>query len=116
MTLQSPAWANKYRDGQRVSVAQGRAAYCEYLGLDGSADGDHELEERMPPPVPRLRAYASRTGTRSTLANMRDKDWGILLSGAGVLNRGVVIGQNQQSLFNPRNLSLEEMDYDCGWR
>jgi hypothetical protein len=47
---------------------------------------------------------------------MRDKDWGILLSGAGVLNRGVVIGQNQQSLFNPRNLSLEEMDYDCGWR
>ena len=86
MNVHTPAWMEKYEHGQRISDAQGRAAYCEYLGIDGSADDDQDIEERMVPHVPRLRAYASRTGTKTTLANMREMDWSILISAAGVLN------------------------------
>jgi hypothetical protein len=86
MNAHTPAWMEKYQDGHRISTAQGRAAYCEYLGIDGTADSDQDVEERVVPAAPILKAYASRTGTKTTLASMREKDWGILVSAAGVHN------------------------------
>jgi hypothetical protein len=83
--INTPEWMAKYTSGQVISTAQGRAAYSAYHCLDGEADTDHAIEERMAPAVPLLRPYASRTGTKTTLANMRKMGWSILLSAAGVL-------------------------------
>lgn len=81
--FQIPAWAAPYRDGQRTSAAQGAAAYMEYYSVDGSADDDHDIEERMVPHAPVLRPYASRTGTKATLAKMREMGWSMLVSASG---------------------------------
>lgn len=81
----TPTWMAKYTSGQCISNAQGRAAYSAYHCIDGLADGDAEIEERLVPTPPLLRPYASRTGTKSTLANMRELGWSILVSAAGVL-------------------------------
>lgn len=81
----TPAWMDKYTSGQRVSIAQARAAYSAYHCIDGSADDDVEVDERLVPALPLLRPYASRTGTKTTLANMRKLGWSILVSAAGVL-------------------------------
>lgn len=80
-----PQWMAKYHDGQVISRAQASAAYSDYYNLDGSADGDSAIEELLPARVPMLRPYASRTGTRTTLDNMRNLGWSILVSAAGVL-------------------------------
>lgn len=80
-----PAWTAEYNVGNRVSKAQGLAAYSAYYCVDGEGDDDLALEERMVPSVPLLRPYASRTGTKTTLAKMREMDWSILVSAAGVL-------------------------------
>ncbi|MCF5371231.1 hypothetical protein [Pseudomonas syringae] len=85
MINHTPEWMRKYASGQCISKAQGIAAYSSYHSIDGSADDDHEVEERMAPSVPLLRPYASRTGTKTTLANMREMNWSILISAAGVL-------------------------------
>lgn len=84
MNTYTPAWLDKYRDGRSVSRAQGFAGYAAYYGVDGSAD-DLGMEERIIPSVPMLRPYASRTGTKATLAKMREMGWAILISAAGVL-------------------------------
>ena len=81
--FQIPAWVTPYRDGQRTSAAQGAAAYMEYYSVDGSADDDNEIEERMVPHAPVLRPYASRTGTKATLAKMREMGWSLLVSASG---------------------------------
>ncbi len=80
-----PAWTADYNAGIRISQAQGRAAYSAYHCVDGDGDDDLALEERVAPSVPLLRPYASRTGTKTTLAKMREMDWSILVSAAGVL-------------------------------
>ncbi|MFL1449438.1 hypothetical protein ACI77O_13655 [Pseudomonas tritici] len=86
MTVYStPEWMAKYADGHRMSQAQASAAYSSYYNLDGSADGGMGIEELMPAPERLLRPYASRTGTKTTLANMRRLGWSILVSAAGVL-------------------------------
>lgn len=81
--FQIPAWAAPYRDGQRTSAAQGAAAYMEYYSVDGSADDDNDIEERMVPHAPVLRPFASRTGTKATLAKMREMGWSMLVSASG---------------------------------
>lgn len=80
-----PAWTNAYTANNKISKAQGLAAYSAYYGVDGSADQCGAVEELVAPAIPLLRPYASRTGTKSTLANMRKMGWSILLSAAGSL-------------------------------
>jgi len=80
-----PAWTAKYANGERMSNAQAYAEYAAYFCVDGTADSEPGIEERLAPASPLLRPYASRTGTKTTLANMRKMGWSILVSAAGVL-------------------------------
>ncbi|NVL48706.1 hypothetical protein F2S72_01690 [Pseudomonas syringae pv. actinidiae] len=80
-----PAWMAKYANGERISNSQAYAEYAAYYCVDGSADSEPDIEERLAPAAPLLRPYASRTGTKSTLENMRKMGWSILVSAAGVL-------------------------------
>lgn len=81
-----PTWTAPYADGRRVSDAQARAAYAAYYCADGDLDDlEGEFEERMPSATPLLRPYASRTGTKTTLAKMREMGWSLLVSAAGVV-------------------------------
>ncbi|MBC7198302.1 MAG: hypothetical protein H5U32_03535 [Pseudomonas balearica] len=82
---QQPAWMEPYTSGRRIGYAQGVMAYADYYCVDGSADLDHEIEERLPSiPTPMV-SYASRTGTRRNLAAMRAAGWRLLVSAKGVL-------------------------------
>lgn len=83
--IYQPAWMAKYANGERMSKAQAYAEYAAYYCMDGTADSEPGVEERLVPSVPMLRPYASRTGTKTTLANMRRMGWSILVSAAGVL-------------------------------
>lgn len=80
-----PEWLAPYQQGSKVSAAQGYAAYAAYFCVDGTADEDLSIEERvwLSPPV--LRPYASRTGTKATLERMREMGWSLLVSAAGAL-------------------------------
>lgn len=80
-----PDWLAPYHQGSKVSVAQGYAAYAAYYCVDGSADEDLSIEERVCLSPPVLRPYASRTGTKATLARMREMGWSLLVSAAGAL-------------------------------
>lgn len=81
----APSWLNPYRDGERIGRSQAIQAYSDYYCVDGSADTDGAIEERIvlqrTPMVP----YASRTGTRQNLDAMRANGWGLLVSAKGVL-------------------------------
>lgn len=79
-------WLQPYQEGTKVSAAQGYAAYAAYYCVEGSADEEPCIEERVALDVPRLRPYASRTGTRSTLARMKEMGWSLLVSAAGVVS------------------------------
>lgn len=83
--IEQPAWMDKYASGERMSKAQAYAEYAAYYCVDGTADSEPDIEERLAPTGPLLRPYASRTGTKTTLANMRKMNWSILVSAAGVL-------------------------------
>jgi hypothetical protein len=84
-TYHQPAWMEPYTSGRRIGYAQGVMAYADYYCVDGSADLDHEIEERLPSiPTPMV-SYASRTGTRRNLAAMRAAGWRLLVSAKGVL-------------------------------
>lgn len=82
---QSPRWMQSYVSGSRIGRAQALLAYSAYHCVDGSADSDCEIEERViihrSPMIP----YASRTGTRQNLEAMRANGWGLLVSAKGVL-------------------------------
>lgn len=86
MELTLPNWTKPYLNGQRVGHAQALMAYAEYYCVDGSADEDPlEVEERIELHRPPMVSYASRTGTRRNLAEMREAGWRLLVSAAGVL-------------------------------
>ncbi|HFK2002914.1 TPA: hypothetical protein ACGW3W_002209 [Pseudomonas aeruginosa] len=80
-----PAWLENYQNGTRLGRAQAELAYADYYCMDGSADLEPEIEERMGVSAPPMVAYASRTGTRTTLAAMRSAGWRLLISAAGAL-------------------------------
>lgn len=80
-----PAWLQAYRDGHRQGNAQALAAYADYYCMDGSADMELDIEERLGYIPPPMVSYASRTGTRRNLAAMRGAGWRLLVSAAGVL-------------------------------
>lgn len=66
-TYQQPAWMEPYSSGERIGFAQAVMAYADYYGVDGSADLDPEVEERLPlvptpwspTPAARVRAATS---------------------------------------------------------
>ncbi|WP_185641291.1 hypothetical protein [Burkholderia stagnalis] len=60
-------------------------AYAEYFGVDGSADDDLTIGERIVMHRGPLVDYASRTGTRRNLVALRAAGWLLLVSAAGVL-------------------------------
>lgn len=82
---QSPSWMQPYKNGSRIGHSQAMLAYSNYHCVDGSADTDGEVEERIciqrTPMVP----YASRTGTKRNLEAMRANGWGLLVSAKGAL-------------------------------
>lgn len=80
-----PHWLHQYRDGQLTGRAQALAAYADYYCMDGTADTEPGIEERLGYLPPPMVAYASRTGTRRNLAAMRGAGWRLLVSAAGVL-------------------------------
>ncbi|WP_249352910.1 hypothetical protein [Pseudomonas asiatica] len=83
--LPTPSWLQPYRDGERIGRSQALQAYSEYFGVDGSADTDGAIEERIAPQRTPMVPYASRTGTKQNLEAMRANGWGLLVSAKGVL-------------------------------
>lgn len=77
-----PAWLQAYRDGHRQGNAQALAAYADYYCMDGSADMELDIEERLGYIPPPMVSYASRTGTRRNLAAMRGAGWRLGVWGA----------------------------------
>lgn len=80
-----PAWAERYTSGQCVGRAQAMMAYADYYCVDGSADTDPEIEERIELHRSPLVGYASRTGTKRNLAALRAAGWRLLVSAQGCL-------------------------------
>lgn len=122
-----PAWMAKYANGERMSNAQAYAEYAAYYCVDGTADSEPDIEERIAPASPLLRPYASRTGTKTTLANMRNMNWSILISAAGVLNtqgfenwaldNGAWSAFQQQTPFDEDAFSraIDKVGEGCDW-
>lgn len=78
-----PKWAEAYARGDSVGKAQAMMAYADYYCVDGSADDEPEIEERIAMDRPPLVSYASMTGTRRNLAAMRAAGWKLLVSATG---------------------------------
>jgi hypothetical protein len=70
-TYQTPGWMKPYTTGQKISHTQGYMAYADYHCVDGSANFDPEIEERIAFSSFPMVSYASRTGTRRNLDAMR---------------------------------------------
>lgn len=83
--FQQPSWMRPYTEGTRNGYSQSVLAYASYYGVDGSADTDPELEERIAINRTPMIAYASRTGTKRNLEAMRQNGWRLLVSAKGVL-------------------------------
>lgn len=83
--LPTPSWLQPYRDGERIGRSQAVQAYSMYHCVDGSADTDGAIEERIAPQRTPMVPYASRTGTKQNLDAMRENGWGLLVSAKGVL-------------------------------
>lgn len=80
-----PCWLQDYNNGIKVGRAQALQAYSEYFCVDGSADSNPEIEERMAISRKPMIPYASRTGTKQNLAAMRANNWRLLVSAKGAL-------------------------------
>ena len=78
-----PAWITPYANGEKTGWAQAVMAYSAYYCVDGSADEDLTIEERIVMHRQPMIAYASHTGTRRNLAAMKDAGWHLLLSPKG---------------------------------
>lgn len=86
-----PSWVTPYLNGQRLGRAQAIMAYAAYYGVDGSADSDSDIEERLPLiRSTKLQGYASRTGTKRNLSALKEAGWRLLISARGCLrNEGM---------------------------
>lgn len=80
-----PTWARPYARGDRIGWAQAVTAYSQYYCVDGVADDDLSVDERLTMHRGALIGYASRTGTRRNLAALRAAEWRLLVSATGVL-------------------------------
>lgn len=90
MKQTAPAWIAPYEAGQRQGWAQNVMAYADYYCVDGSADDDFSIEERLVIDRPPMVSYASRTGTKRNLDALRRAGWHLLVSAKGTLrNEGM---------------------------
>lgn len=80
---QIPTWMEPYQRGERIGYRQAVAAYADYHCTDGSADMDDEIEERLPIQPSPMISYASRTGTKRNLEELRRAGWRLLVSAKG---------------------------------
>jgi hypothetical protein len=80
-----PAWIAPYAKGDKQGWAQNVMAYADYYCVDGSADDDFSIEERLILDRPPMVSYASRTGTKRNLEAMRRAGWHLLVSAKGTL-------------------------------
>ena len=80
-----PTWIAPYAGGERQGWAQAVMAYADYYCVDGSADDDYSIDERLTMQRGPMVSYASRTGTRRNLAAFRAANWRLLVSATGVL-------------------------------
>jgi hypothetical protein len=78
-----PAWITPYASGEKMGWAQAVMAYADYYCVDGSADEDLSIEERIVMHRQPMVSYASHTGTRRNLAAMKNAGWHLLLSPKG---------------------------------
>jgi hypothetical protein len=85
MSFALPKWADRYTSGRETGWATAMNAYAEYYCVDGSADDDLSIEERLTMFRGPMVAYASRTGTQRNLAGLRAAGWRLIVSAAGVL-------------------------------
>jgi hypothetical protein len=81
----TPQWLKPFESGAMLGWAQCTAAYAEYYCVDGSADDDPEIDERLVMHRTPMVGYASRTGTRRNLAALDDAEWRLLVSAKGAL-------------------------------
>lgn len=61
-TPTEPSWLSAYASGEKFGWAQAVMAYADYYCVDGSADDDPEIAERLVMRRPPMVGYASRTG------------------------------------------------------
>lgn len=80
-----PNWIRPYADGSKMGWSQHYMAYAAYYGVDGSADDDPELGERIGMHRVPMVGYASRTGNKRNLAALRNANWRLLVSAKGEL-------------------------------
>lgn len=78
-----PRWLTRYASGEKQGWSQAVMAYAEYYGVDGSADDDPDVEERLIMHRPPMVGYASRTGTRRNLNALARAGWRLLVSAKG---------------------------------
>jgi hypothetical protein len=78
-------WLGDYASGKKLGWSQAVMAYADYYAVDGSADDDPEIEERLIMHRPPMVGYASRTGTRRNLMALQDAKWRLLVSAKGEL-------------------------------
>ncbi|APA90252.1 hypothetical protein BJG93_34635 (plasmid) [Paraburkholderia sprentiae WSM5005] len=78
-----PAWIAPYAAGEKSGWSQAVIAYSDYYCVDGSADDDWSIEERLTMHRQPMVAYASHTGTKRNLAAMKEAGWHMLLSPKG---------------------------------
>jgi hypothetical protein len=97
----TPPWLEQYASGQKTGYAQALMSYAEYYGVDGSADDDPEIEERIAMHRRPIVGYASRTGTRRNLAALKGADWRLLVSAKGELLPRVSIAMRWITALGP---------------
>ena len=122
----TPQWMKPFESGAKLGWAQCTAAYAEYYCVDGSADDDPEIEERLVMHRTPMVGYASRTGTRRNLAALDDAEWRLLVSAKGVLrtegmryaidNGAWTAFQQQQPFDEPAFLvAIERLGEGADW-
>jgi len=121
----TPQWMKPHESGAKLGWAQCTAAYADY-SVDGSADDDPEIEERLVMHRTPMVGYASRTGTRRNLAALDDAEWRLLVSAKGVLrtegmryaidNGAWTAFQQQQPFDEPAFLvAIERLGEGADW-
>jgi hypothetical protein len=118
--FQQPAWMRPYTEGTRNGYAQSVMAYADYHGVDGSADTDSEVEERITINRTPMIAYASRTGTKRNLEAMRQNGWRLLVSAKGVLRTegfkyASIMGRGPPSHRDSRSMTMRSKKHLNGW-
>jgi hypothetical protein len=91
-------------------------ACAEYYDVDGAADDDPEVEERIAMHRPPILGYASRTGTRRNLAALQGADWRLLVSAKGELRTEVCATRWITARGRPISVARRSTSTRSRWR